>query len=729
MTKFVLPLSDPEATLERTGGKGMSLSKLARAGLPVPPGFHVTTEAYKRFVAVNDIQPRIAKALAGIDAADTAAVDSASNAIGGFFAEGRIPAHIADAVSAAYVSLSSKAASVAVRSSATAEDLPGASFAGQQETYLNIRGAEAVLNAVRMCWASLWTARAIAYRARQGIPPDSVALAVVVQELVFADAAGIMFTANPTNGKRDEILINAAWGLGEAIVGGKVTPDTLVVDKTDGRVTGRRISRKDVMTVRIPGGTREEPVPAHMRARAVLSRAKAAELARIGVRIEGVYDRPMDIEWVLHDSRLSIVQARPITALPEPPLEWKSPYLKPLLMRGSSTDLLPDVVSPLFATLGVPIVTSEYLKMYDEVMGLRGGDVPVFEVINGYVFLCLIQKHKFWKYMMAHASTVGKLYAFGQRRADEMHARCQESVTEWSHRDLASLKAPELLAGIRELFEVSAGFLDAAVARPIPQSNFSEMLFNLFYNKLIKRTQDPDASAFLLGLESLPLRAEKSLFDLSQWAKGRSELADCLLRIPSGEIRNALQSDPVPAPFSGEFAARFAAHLAEFGHVLYDLDFMNPVPAEEPIPILSALKAYLSGQGDDPRSRQQAQEKLRRQAEQAIVNRTGPVRRKRFQKLLASAQECACKRENAIAAIGLPYPQLRRLLRELGLRLASAGAIGRSEDVCWLEAPEADDLTAALERKESLSSYAARVEIRKAGWRRARMATPPAILP
>ena len=295
--------------------------------------------------------------------------------------------------------------------------------------------------------------------------------------------------------------------------------------------------------------------------------------------------------------------------------------------------------------------------------------------------------------------------------------------------DLAELKATELLAGVRELFEVSAEYLNVAVDRPIPQSNFSELFFSLFYNTLIKRKADPVAATFLLGLENLPLRAEKSLFDLAQWAQTQPELANYLQQTPAQAVWAALQADPIPAPLSGEFAARFAAHLAEFGHLTYDLDFMNPVPADYPIPMLDTLKVYLSGQGNNPYTRQGAQEGARQQAEQAISQRIGSLRRKWFQKLLASAQECATERENAIANIGLPYPQLRRLLRELGLRLAAGGAIAQPEDIYWLEAGEVDALAAALEMDEPLGSYASSVEARKASWKRARKATPPTVLP
>jgi pyruvate,water dikinase len=282
----------------------------------------VTTEAYRRFVADNDLQPGIVTALEQVDVAQPATLEVAAKTIGRLFGSGTMPPEIAGAIRAAYDELDSRhrpAASssspVAVRSSATAEDLPGASFAGQQDTYLNIVGADDVIQAVQRCWASLWTGRAIAYRLRQGIAPDSVALAVVVQLLVPADAAGILFTANPLTGKRNEAVINAAWGLGEAIVGGLVTPDAITVDKNSGSVIHRETSGKQVMTIRTEKGTEERPVPDALKNKAVLSDEQAIELTRYGSRIEELYGMPMDIEWTLEGGRFAIVQARPITTL------------------------------------------------------------------------------------------------------------------------------------------------------------------------------------------------------------------------------------------------------------------------------------------------------------------------------------------------------------------------------------------------------------------------------
>lgn len=347
---LVLALADASAVLEKVGGKGASLARLAAASLPVPSGFHVTTDAYLRFVTAHGLQARILAAVSAVSVDDPATLDAASLRIGELFAQHEMPEDIAGAIRQAYAGLSGSEPPVAVRSSATAEDLPEMSFAGQQESYLNIRGAEKVLAAVKRCWASLWTARAIGYRSRHGIAPEDVSLAVVVQELVPAEAAGVLFTVNPLSGARDQVMINAAWGLGEAIVGGQVTPDTVVADRARGAILEQVIHSKDVMTVRTLDGTHEEPTPAELRSRAVLDPARVAELARLGVRIEELYGQPMDIEWALHDSRFAILQARPITTLRDrAPLaeEWNDSLRGDYLWtNGNVGEAAPDVMTP-----------------------------------------------------------------------------------------------------------------------------------------------------------------------------------------------------------------------------------------------------------------------------------------------------------------------------------------------------------------------------------------------
>ena len=423
-----------------------------------------------------------------------------------------------------------------------------------------------------------------------------------------------------------------------------------------------------------------------------------------------------------------ILPPRPNTALPQPPLEWRPSQPHTLASRVSFTEFVPDAVSPLFATLAVPLATQATSKMMAEVMGSRAAAGYYFEVINSYVYSCLDTRQTL-QLGVGGVFATPKIFRYGKAHRDEAQANSRTAVDRWRQANLPGLPAVELLSGVRELFSVAAEYFAMAQCGPIPRSTWSEILFSRFYNVLVKRKSDPAAPTFLLGLENLPLQAEKSLFDLAQWAQAQVHLADYLRQTPVQVVWDALHADPVPAPLSGEFAARFDAHLSAFGHVVYDLDFTKSVPADDPLPVLEALKAYLAGQGHNPHIRIQAQVEQRRQAEQAITMRLDPLRRKWFQKLLKSAQACAPDRENAIAEIGLPYPQLRRLLRELGLRLTAGGAISRPEDIYWLEAKEVYALATALDKNEPLCSQAARVETRKTSWQRACEATPPTVVP
>ncbi len=326
-------------SLPVAGGKGANLGELVRAGFPVPPGFVVTTAAYARFVAANG--------LAGVIARADAALSAPGAAIRAAFEAAPIPGDLARDVLVAYATLGG--GPVAVRSSATAEDLPTAAFAGQQETFLNVSGPDALLDAVRRCWASLWSDRAIAYRARLGLDPATVQLAVVVQRLVPAEFAGVLFTANPVTGARDEVVIDASPGLGEAVVAGLVTPDHYVLrrGRRGWRVAARTVGRREVVIRPRAGGGTEEVAPAGEAAPPALPARALRDLAGLGTAIAAHFGAPQDVEWAWADGRIAILQARPITALPEPPPQ---PNFVQRMEAGMVAELLPTRPYPLEET-------------------------------------------------------------------------------------------------------------------------------------------------------------------------------------------------------------------------------------------------------------------------------------------------------------------------------------------------------------------------------------------
>jgi pyruvate,water dikinase len=341
-----MALDDPGATPAVAGGKGASLARLARAGFRVPPGFHVTTSAYLDFIDRDGLREPLLAAMSAAGGPDTAAFATASARIGELFAAHPVPGPVAAAIAAAYTALGDDVP-VAVRSSATTEDRPGMSAAGQHDSYLNVRGQAAVLDAVKRCWASLWSARAIGYRARYGIEPGDVSIAVVVQRFVAAEAAGVMFTADPVSGAGDRVVISANWGLGESVAAGEVTPDIAVVDKASGTLVSYQEGSKEMMTVAGEAGTRATSTPAGLRSAVVLSPGQAGELARIGLAIERLYGQPVDVEWTLAAGELSVVQARPVTTGPQPGEPWNDSLDGDYLWsNGNLGEALPDVMTP-----------------------------------------------------------------------------------------------------------------------------------------------------------------------------------------------------------------------------------------------------------------------------------------------------------------------------------------------------------------------------------------------
>ncbi len=707
--------------IEQAGGKGANLGELTRAGLPVPPGFVIVTDAYRGYVADHELTDKIAELARPTD--DPTAYESSSDSIRALFSEQvseTLRAEIADA----YAALGENVP-VAVRSSATAEDLPEASFAGQQDTYLNVRGLDDLVAAVRDCWASLWTARAMAYRARQSIDPATVSLAVVVQQMVDANAAGVMFTANPSNGHRDETVISAAWGLGESVVSGSVNTDNIVVRESDGLVLSSETADKAVMTVSVEQRTQERPVPDEQRRQPVLSESDAAALAVYGSRIENHYGAPQDIEWARADGQFFIVQARPITALPEAeapmPTDWAVPELSAMYVRASIVEQLPDPLSPLFADLIDGAVTRSLQTLFREFAGENAiGDNDVgLPTINGYAYY-RYSRAGMWRLMWQSPKAFQMLLtrdAMTGRWRNYSHPRYRRIVSDWTARDLAEMSTEQLIGGVAELVYAAAEYY-TSVQTIIPLAATSEIVFTRFYDTVVRGKDDPPAQVFLLGSDSEPIRAEKSLYELATWTRNSQKLAESLLALPRQEfLEQAAASDD---PVWHEWHTRFEAHLTAYGHTVYNLDFVNPVPADDPVPLLETVRFFVSGKGADPYERQRRLARRRDEATAVVLARLDPVRAKAFRRLVHWAQRLAPLREDALADVGLAWPQLRRMLTEVGRRLERAGVINKPDDVYWLHRFEID---------ESLGSLADQVERRKELWRGQRRATPPQLLP
>jgi len=311
------------ADLTTAGGKAAGLGELIRAGIPVPPGYVVTAQAFGQMLATAGLS--LADSVASLSSSEVPAIGRAAALARSRIISVAVPPEIAAAITAAYEALDGP---VAVRSSATMEDSATASFAGLQDTYLAVRGAAEVLDAVRRCWASLYNDESVAYRRRLGLPEDELAMGVVVQRMLRPRAAGVMFTRSPVTGDRSVVAIEGTWGLGSALVAGEVTPDSLTVSKVTGEITGRRTGAKLSFHSFRPNepGVTASAMPVALRGRPCLTDDEARALAAVGQRVEEHYGVPQDIEWALlgddpacppmHGDpadRIRILQSRPET--------------------------------------------------------------------------------------------------------------------------------------------------------------------------------------------------------------------------------------------------------------------------------------------------------------------------------------------------------------------------------------------------------------------------------
>ncbi len=341
MSEYVLPFEQCDITMvNRVGGKCASLGELLRAQIPVPPGYALTTRAYERFLEENGIQNAAIDRLKGLDYSDVDEVEKASQDIRTWIEGGNFSEELEDIIAENYRVLSRRtrmpALPVAVRSSATAEDLPDASFAGQQDTYLWVRGIDDVLHKVRKCWSSLFTARAISYRLKMGFDHSKVLISVAVQKMVRSFTAGVMFTLNPSTGDRATVVIDSNWGFGESVVSGEVTPDQFQVNKITMDIVKRTVSDKAIYYTTDPDTdeVKKLEVDAERRQQQTLLDTEIVSLVDLAKRIEKHYGKPMDIEWATEKflpfkGEVFILQSRPETV-------WSQKEVKPLVQPRKS---------------------------------------------------------------------------------------------------------------------------------------------------------------------------------------------------------------------------------------------------------------------------------------------------------------------------------------------------------------------------------------------------------
>ncbi len=723
---LVLDLADLDGRLlPVVGGKAANLGELIGAGLAVPPGFCVTTGAYRQVAAAAEFDD-----LTDLDAAagDLGKLAELAGRARAALLAAPVPAAVAAAVQSAYRELGDDAP-VAVRSSATAEDLPSASFAGQQDTYLNIVGAEAVLDAVRRCWASLWTDRAVTYRATNGVDHRAVRLAVVVQSMVDAQVAGVLFTADPVTGSRGHTVIDASPGLGEAVVSGAVNPDHFVVDATGGIVERRLGDKRVLISSRPGGGTEEISRPADVE-QPCLSDAQIRELADLGQRVQSHYGAAQDIEWALDRSGTWwLTQARPVTTLyplpAAPPDGSLRVYFCMTLAQGLTRPITPMGIAA-FRLIGSgvsevvfgavladpasgPVAFAEAgQRVFADVTPVLRSRVgralvprilDVMEARSAVVLRRLFEDPRFavrttsrWPFVRRLGAVAVRFRvplqiaqalvrpAAARRRAERVGRRLRAMLTV-----PAGVTAAQRLDHVQRLLVTSLIPIMPRVT-PVAGSGF---LAQAVAGKLGGEDLGPRQMDEVL--RSLPHNVTTEM-DLELWALATRIRADAA----AAEVLRGTAPAELARPFTSQELPPVLQHglvefLAEYGHrAVAEIDVGMPRWSDDPTYVLGVLANYL--RLEDPALAPDAQ--FARGSRAAEVVAAEVVRRvRRRSRLRAGAVRFALSRVRELVGMRETHKDylvrvlahVRQQLTEVGAELVDAGRLDEPEDVFFLD--------------------------------------------
>ncbi|MFD3751917.1 rifamycin-inactivating phosphotransferase [Streptomyces cyaneofuscatus] len=742
----LLDLHEADATqLALVGGKGAQLGALSRIdGIRVPDGFCVTTDAFRRVVArVPSLDDRLDR-LSCTDPDDREALRTLSADMRRTIEETAIPGGLAAEITGALARLG-KGTAVAVRSSATAEDLPTASFAGQQDTYLNVVGPAEVLRHVSRCWASLFTERAVAYRRQNGIDHRTVQMAVVVQRMVFPEAAGVLFTADPLTGNRRTAIVDAGFGLGEALVSGLVNPDVFTV--RDGAVVARAIAAKQRAVHALPGGgTREVEVDPQRRERPALTEAQVLRLVELGRRIEAHFGRPQDIEWCLADDGFRIVQSRPITTVyPIPDADdqerhiyvsvghqqmmtdamkplglslWQRTAMVPMHEAGGRlfVDVTPRLASPASRAALLDLVGRGDPLVRDALETVLDRDDPVPPLPDtgpgG---------------PPAGGASVPSAEA-GPAIVPELIERSRASVAALE-RDLRAKRGPALFDFLLEAFEEHKRVLgDPLSMRAITAGMEATWWLNDTLGEWLGEKNAADTLT-LSAPGNITSEMGLDLLDVADVIRPHPEVVAFLKGVEKGVEDEGFLDELAKLPGGAEARGAIDAYLDRYGmRCVGEIDITRPRWRERPTTLVPLILDNVRNFGPGAAAHRFEQGRAKaRQKEQDVLSRLralpdGDRRAEAAKRMIDQVRAFAGYREYPKYGIVSRSFLYKRALLEEAERLVQADVLSEREDIFYLTFPELHDVVRSQQADDRL------IRQRKEAFRSYETLTPPRVL-
>jgi len=748
-----------EDKLPLVGNKALGLARMKQSGLRIPPGFCITAAAFREHLEVNELADKIESALDKLRSASLEERKPILLEIQSTIINASLAGKLRDEVENHYRILG--ASQVAVRSSATAEDLPGHSFAGQYETYLGITDLAGCVGAVKKCWASLWTERAYDYRQNNGFDHRTVDMAVIVQSLVEADTSGVIFTADPVNGYKSRIIIEAASGLGEALVSGRITPDRFIVRKRNLKIISRKIRDGKIEFVFDKTSSMEKNVGENNKIYGpCIENRTSKKLARLARKIETKFHSPQDIEWAIRGNKIFFLQSRSITTIP-PKKSWEESQV---WTNANTGEVAPDVITPLtwsfIQTMFLPLFGSVF-----RLLGVKLGDNPIGGLVAGRIYfnintLIAIGQHfpERWQLRMndAFGGDQGKMYSLGeidipeedipelgfrftkvifmlpyiiyklfshrQKKAESFLNKMNSKNRQLQNLDTQEMSEEKLIALLMNIISDYLESWDLLYVMPLASA------LPPFYWLCAKWLDDENgtiANRLLGGLNGMD-DAEAG-FDLWRLAMESRKLAEVEKVILSSDNWQAAQEKIRKLAHGKQFLRSWDGFMVLHGHHCYhELELFNPRWSEQPDYILSMVRNYIASidKSDPLKYHSMLTEQRLRLTQECRQKLTNPVKRCIFNYFLRRAQQGSILREKSKNEPVRGFAILRKVLLELGKRLNSKGILTNAGDIFFLKLEEIGPVAEAKANFDVKKT----IEIRRAEYEKNKSIMPPKVV-
>lgn len=687
-------------SIDLVGGKGANLGELIKAGFPVPNGYCISVDAYKSIVGESDIQEKINKIIAAVDWNKPSDIKEKSLQIRELIMSRPIPDEIKKEIINAYYQLSKvgepSGAAVAVRSSATAEDLPDASFAGQQETYLNIRGEHELLVHVKCCWASLWTDRAMAYRHKQNYDHSKVYLSIVIQIMVEAEAAGVAFTANPLNGRKDEIIINSSYGLGEVVVAGIVTPDNFILNRKTLGVIRRQLGTKEKRLEIDPAGrTRQVDVPIDQRKSFSLSDARLRELGELAIRVEEHYKVPQDVEWAFAKGKVYLLQARPVTALGSEIKYDDSLLIGKLtkLQKFMLEDLIehyPEAPTPLDHA----VVTTSYQAILNSADNLGIKISRAKEIIrleNDGRIILVPPKIKYSLRLLSVPAKLYKATKISQALWRKEYQQISRAINQWEETNMAAETNEQLAIYLKDVFHLAERicclrFYNFSEANLLPLAVIS-LVLKVFCSK---KNRPPLMDLITTGLDYKTAIIDREINGLAVAASLEPQLYAIIM--DGEEVKfESIKKQLLHIAGGQKFLGKLEDFLKVYGYRTEKMyqPFTGRSWLENPDQLMVIIRAALQ---DPQLMERKSNELMRKKEHETWVSNfksklLGPFKQL-FHWSYYSLRTNHIIREETLFNLEKIFTTARKITNELGNRLTCAGYLKAAEDIVYLTKEE-----------------------------------------